>query len=253
MEIPRRIFQTWKSHTIENPVLLSWQNSWKTLNPTFQYELWDDDDNRAFVKENFPDFLTVYDSYTKTIHRVDAIRYLYLYKFGGIYADLDFECIRPFEPILKQLDEQGVDVCLGQLDIRNENVNHSVPNAIMISRAGVHFWEFVIEALSKTRIFDLYPELQTGPIFLKLCLSTYLTGNYDKMRVEEIFGNDIFSHTRWCIKPSKIIITDQDIFYPVNWTDKESHTKYLTTLYSPDVLRQTFPNSYAITYWMHSW
>ena len=76
MEIPRRIFQTWKSHTIENPVLLSWQNSWKTLNPTFQYELWDDDDNRAFVKENFPDFLTVYDSYTKTIHRVDAIRYL---------------------------------------------------------------------------------------------------------------------------------------------------------------------------------
>ena len=36
----------------------------------------------------------IYDNYDVNIKRVDAVRYFYLYHFGGLYVDLDFECIK---------------------------------------------------------------------------------------------------------------------------------------------------------------
>jgi mannosyltransferase OCH1-like enzyme len=56
--------------------------------------------NRQFIKEYFPGFLRKYDRFKFNIQRVDAVRYLVLYQFGGIYADLDFECLRNIEPLL---------------------------------------------------------------------------------------------------------------------------------------------------------
>ena len=100
MEIPRKIFQTWKSKKIDNNCFLSWQSSWKLHNPSYKYLLWDDDDNRNFIKTYFSDFLEVYDSFDVNIKRVDAVRYFYLLKYGGIYADLDFECLKSFDNII---------------------------------------------------------------------------------------------------------------------------------------------------------
>ena len=34
--------------------------------------------------------------------RVDAVRYFYLYLYGGVYIDLDVMCIRPFEALSLQ-------------------------------------------------------------------------------------------------------------------------------------------------------
>lgn len=253
MTIPRRIFQTWKSRHVENPVLKMWQHSWTAHNPHFGYELWDDDDNRKFVQTHFPNLLTVYDAYDKNICRADAIRYLYLYTFGGVYADLDFECIRPFEPLLQFLDNNNSDIALGSINTDAENSLHSIPNALMISRPNVHFWEFVIDALSKTRKFNLNPELQTGPIFLKLCLIAYMEKSYDKNLMENLYGNNIFSHLTG--NNSKIFIFEQSAFYPINWADTENFKNHVQRPipYRQEELRELFPKSVAVTYWMHSW
>ena len=282
--VPRNIFQTWKPKEISNPILKAWQASWKLHNPTYTYELWDDNDNRQFVVEHFPDFLQVYDSYDKMIKRADAIRYLYLYKFGGVYADLDFECIRSFEPILQFLDNQNIDICLGTIDTSkaaSKNYDaHSVPNAIMISKRGAHFWSFVIGAMIKQRVFNLPPELQTGPVFLNMCISAYagvrpqipavITGLQPISEAvsrsdgspavisglqplsESIFGADIFTDAPE--KPtSTFFLAEQHTFYPINWCDASSHIKYTERLYTQDELRAEFPKSFAVTYWMHSW
>ena len=60
-------------------------------------QLHTDEDNRAFIAREFPAYLGMYDSYDVHIKRVDAVRYFYLYRYGGVYMDLDFACLRPLE------------------------------------------------------------------------------------------------------------------------------------------------------------
>ncbi len=69
--------------------------SWQIMLPNWEYHLWTDDMNRNFVHTHYPEFLYKFNTYPKDIQRADAIRYLLLYKYGGLYVDLDFECLKP--------------------------------------------------------------------------------------------------------------------------------------------------------------
>jgi len=42
-----------------------------------------------------------YAALTGGVARADFARYALLYQYGGVYADMDFECKRPFERLLK--------------------------------------------------------------------------------------------------------------------------------------------------------
>ena len=94
--IPKLIHQTWKSSQLPAK-WLPFVNKVKTLNPEWKYQLWTDADNETFVKENFPDFYQVYQGFSKAIMRADVIRYLLMYKLGGVYLDLDYEVLKPFD------------------------------------------------------------------------------------------------------------------------------------------------------------
>ena len=74
---PPIIFQTWKTHKLPHNFQY-WSQSWKQHHPTYQYLLWDDMENRQFVKDYYPNFIGIYDSYDATIKRADAIRYFFL-------------------------------------------------------------------------------------------------------------------------------------------------------------------------------
>jgi mannosyltransferase OCH1-like enzyme len=43
----------------------------------------------AFIKERYPWFLPIFDSYPYNIQRADVIRYFALAYYGGTYLDLD--------------------------------------------------------------------------------------------------------------------------------------------------------------------
>jgi inositol phosphorylceramide mannosyltransferase catalytic subunit len=97
--IPLIFHQTWKSETPPH----QWRfavDSWRTHHPEWAFMWWTDESNRAFVRDTFPDFLSTYDRFSYGIQRADAVRYLLLYHFGGVYADLDIECLSPVVPLL---------------------------------------------------------------------------------------------------------------------------------------------------------
>jgi mannosyltransferase OCH1-like enzyme len=248
--IPNKIFQTWKDKDVKTTILKSWQKSWTEKNPTYDYVLWDDNDNRDFIKNYFPHFLPVYDSYDVNIKRVDAVRYFYLLKYGGIYADLDFICLKPFDDVLKI----SADVVLGQLGETDtpENVYHSIPNAIMIAKPQSDFFRFVTLVLQNIENNTSFsPEVATGPILLKFCVQYYMTKTLtDDVKI--VYGRNIFENIEGVEFNSVIGVTDPEIFYPINW-DNKNHTKYREKLLSNTELESLFPKSYAVTYWMHSW
>jgi len=252
--IPKKIFQTWKEKNIKNKILKSWQDSWKTENPTFEYTLWTDEENRQFIEKEFPHFLSFYDSYDVNIKRVDAVRYFYLLKYGGIYADLDFICLKPFDEILN-VDADVIFGFLGQMD-HPENVYHKIPNALMIAKPNTDFFYFltlVLENVAKYEI-KLSPELQTGPIFLSICVQYYTSKTINKTVIDLLGNTNLFSfdehvNIRY---DSNILIAGPEIFYPINWDNKE-HDKYRERYFSIEELRKFFPQAFATTIWMHSW
>ena len=91
--IPRLIHQTWK--TKEVPVWAR-SNSWINLNPTWRHRLWDDIEVAEFIASHFPQVWSVWDT-LKPVEKADLFRYAVVYVHGGVYADLDVECVRPID------------------------------------------------------------------------------------------------------------------------------------------------------------
>ncbi|MFT5275595.1 MAG: mannosyltransferase OCH1-like enzyme [Saprospiraceae bacterium] len=41
--------------------------------------------------------------YPYNIQRADAIRYLVVHYYGGVYADMDYECPQAFDPLINSM------------------------------------------------------------------------------------------------------------------------------------------------------
>jgi mannosyltransferase OCH1-like enzyme len=86
--VPKIIHQTWKSRNLP-PHSAELTTKWKALHPGWTYKLWTDRECLDFVSAVFPEFERVYRNFPHDIQRFDAIRYLLLHVYGGVYLDLD--------------------------------------------------------------------------------------------------------------------------------------------------------------------
>lgn len=258
---PRLIFQTWKSKISLPYNYAHWSGSLRRLNPDFDYILWDDADNRKFINEYYPWFLPFYDAYPREIYRADAVRYFFLYQYGGLYVDMDTECLKPLSPLF-----YSGDVWLGRMG-GDPAFPHSIPNAIMASRPRQEFWllaiHFLVENASAcvdaNAAANRSPEAMTGPILLKRAYDTYVSSQ--RRDVQEMI-QDIAARLPDGLRPhgepSKVVLLAPDLWYPIDWSNI-IHFHLLSEITSAQLLlgesvkRRLFPNSFLATYWTHSW
>ena len=76
-------------------------NTWKELNPQYEYHFYDKDDRELFIKNNFSK--KIYEAYIRIIpgaYKADLWRYCILYKYGGIYVDMDTICLNKLDKFL---------------------------------------------------------------------------------------------------------------------------------------------------------
>jgi mannosyltransferase OCH1-like enzyme len=99
-DIPHIIHQTWKDANIP-PQFGKFVQGWKTMHSSWEYRLWTDDDNLKLITINYPHLLTLYNSFDNGVKRADVARYCILHTYGGVYVDLDFECIKPIDKLIE--------------------------------------------------------------------------------------------------------------------------------------------------------
>ena len=100
--IPKKIFQTWEVK--ENQMTEEMQkivNTWKQFNPDYEYHFYDNHDCELFIKNNFSK--RIYEVYCRIIpsaYKADLWRYCILYKYGGVYVDIDTICMNSIDKFL---------------------------------------------------------------------------------------------------------------------------------------------------------
>lgn len=97
--IPLIFYTCW--HTKDLPPLMKENyNLLVEQNPEFTHHLYDEDDCRNFIKNNFDDdVLHAYNSLIPCSYKSDLWRYCVLYKNGGIYMDIKYKCANNFKLI----------------------------------------------------------------------------------------------------------------------------------------------------------
>jgi len=104
MPIPRRIYQTWKTKNLPWGIKQVIKNM-MDLNPSYTHYLYDDIEIDNFVLENYKG--EIYDAFNMLnigASRADLWRYLILYKYGGIYLDIDAAILKPLDTLIEKDD-----------------------------------------------------------------------------------------------------------------------------------------------------
>jgi mannosyltransferase OCH1-like enzyme len=171
--IPRIIHQTWRDADLPAP-LADMAETWRRHHPDWEWRLWTDADNRAFVAAHHPGFLAFYDAYPHPIQRVDAVRYLILQRLGGVFVDLDFEALRPIGPLL-------TGNCVFGQEPQENCAAHGrdliVSNAFMAAAPRHPFMTALAEGLAHARPQTANPNTAiletTGPFYLTALHQAY--------------------------------------------------------------------------------
>jgi mannosyltransferase OCH1-like enzyme len=144
-KIPGIIMQTWKDETIPYHWLKS-PESIKKVMKEWKYILMTDQDMEDFVSLHFPDFYPYYMKFPYHIQRCDSFRYMWLYKVGGIYCDLDFEIVESLETLLDQYEngeEREAYIAL------SGNNNNWYTNSFLASKPKCKIWLECLEEIKK--------------------------------------------------------------------------------------------------------
>jgi mannosyltransferase OCH1-like enzyme len=175
--IPKIIHQTWKNKQIPD----EWNHaveSCKKINSHYKYILWTDETMKNFVKKEYPEFYNIYKKYKYDIQRCDAFRYLVLYKYGGIYLDMDIVCLKKLDSFLKY------DIVLA----KSSNISSSYTNAFFMVKPNHPFIKYCIDMLpeyiNSYSYFGkhLHVMNSTGPVFL-----TNMINKYDLTKITKYY------------------------------------------------------------------
>jgi inositol phosphorylceramide mannosyltransferase catalytic subunit len=258
--IPRVIFHTWKSNDDLSANYHYWRESFVLRNPGYKLIFWGDLENRNFVRDRFSWFLPNYTSYPDQVFRANIIRILFSYIYGGFCVHMDSECLRP----LDEMRGMG-DVLLGRMG-RDDGFEHSLPNAVMISKAKQGFWllalAFAIERLAQaaeqTDTSRLRPEWLTGAILVKDAAEFYQSHSKNEVLKRISNASADLAMEAASSDFGAILISPATVWCPINWnnflqTVSRRNMFRNKLVVAQDDTRSLFPHAYIVTYWSGPW
>jgi hypothetical protein len=151
-----------------------WIDGWLALHPEWTHQIWTD--QHRPVLRNEAQFLAAGNPAMKA----DIARYEILYRYGGVYVDTDFECIRSIEPLLDGVEAFSAAEKPDSLTTLGIGVMGASPG---------HPWlAELIELLPHAIQTQIGIRKQTGPVFAQL-----VTLRHPEVT---IFPERIFRHER---------------------------------------------------------
>lgn len=154
--IPQVVHRVWLGGHKMPRELVEYGQTWRQHHPGWKFRLWRDRDLRRLVPS---------DAVARARHHVelsDLLRFEVLRRYGGVYVDTDFECLRPLDPLL-----EGERVVLGY------EKPGRVGSAIVASVPGHPLLVDAAQQAEKTVGLGANSADATGPYLLTLLVRDY--------------------------------------------------------------------------------
>ena len=215
--IPKNIFQTWYTKNL-SPEVQRVVDKMKDMNPDYKYTLFLDEDMDAFVKKYYPgEIYSCYCRINMIVAKADFWRYLVLYKYGGVYIDIDSSVDVPLDSFIKN----GDSAILSSESNRETftqwalifDMNHPILKKTI---------EFIVDNIKHNR----YPRdvfHMTGPVVFTQAVKSIHREYFDKdIYITGISGNydETFTH---CSESYRLLGSD----YRPYFSFKHKHTDEL--------------------------
>lgn len=189
---------------------------WKQLHPKWEFKLWTDKDINTFPWINKKAF----DTATNLGMKSDIWRYEILYQYGGVYLDVDFFPLKPFDDLMT-----GLDLFLGMSDKggAHNSLIGSIPKHELLDKLIKTLGTGIEDTNRYSKVLST-----TGPVFLESVLFPLCKKFYKQ----------------------PIVFFPNFYFYPV------SENSLLTIPHPPcQFLLKDYPSDrlYAVHYWGQSW
>ncbi|MEW5304971.1 MAG: hypothetical protein WDW36_007544 [Sanguina aurantia] len=198
------------------------------------------------VTRHFPWLLQAFNRFPHKIMRADFARFLYMSKYGGVYVDLDSECLRPLDSLLPSI----AGAALGRM---SDNPDlHAIPNAFFASEPAHPFWDFCIATslqrssgphIKRAPYTMTAPEHVTGPAALQVALDAFVRNGRGVGRT--------------------VTLLPPGVVYPIDWGLEKSEPWVSACIarrvgrfdgaVCKEWLREKWPDAYMATYWARSW
>jgi inositol phosphorylceramide mannosyltransferase catalytic subunit len=167
MQIPRVFHQVWVGPDPLPAEFVQYRQTWLDHHPGWELRFWTED--------NLPEGLRrteVYQRIRSPAERSDILRLELVYRYGGVYVDTDFECLRSLEPLIEDVDFFIADIERGRIN-----------NAIVGAIAGHPILDRALDEIRPREFFG-YDKEATGPLFLDRVLKGFSDAT--------VFGKDLF-------------------------------------------------------------
>lgn len=143
------VFQTWIDHATDNEYLWRCYEKTRHVYAKHPYKLFSDFEMKRFVREYYDeDVVRQYDNIIPSAFKSDFFRYLFMYKFGGLYMDISVM------PILNVFDYLDMDTGSNALSFMSATDNgHSTRlwNGLMYATPGHPFMKYCIDQIMRLR------------------------------------------------------------------------------------------------------
>ena len=155
--------------------LQKYRDSWILKNPKWTYICWNLDRCNELVKNYYLHHKEMYDNYIYPIQKCDTIRYFILHRYGGLYADMDYYCVRSWDEVIKDYPN---DFYLVETPNKLFDKIH-ISNSLMYSCPGHPYWNKLFIELEQNQISPPYYSkhmtimFTTGPAILNRVFKDY--------------------------------------------------------------------------------
>ncbi len=163
VKVPSTIHQIWIQGQASLPeVYRLAAKTWQKINRDWSYTLWDDTTLREFMAREAPEWLPLYDVQKEMEAKADIGRYALLAVRGGLYTDMDTECLRP---VAKMLERSEASLFLQAYDTFRSVQYALIANSVIASVPAHPIWGKVRTAIECNPLTS-YVSARTGPKLL---------------------------------------------------------------------------------------
>lgn len=167
MTIPRVFHRIWLGPKPLPAEFAAFGETWAALHPGWEMRLWTDANLPTLANQ------ALFDSAPSFAAKADILRYELLLRFGGVYVDTDFECLKNIEALLDGVEcfaaqQKDLDADFGKFCYINNALIGAVPGHLL--------FRDLVESLPQ-HMASLPPDVPasalTGPHYLTTVLQSH--------------------------------------------------------------------------------